>query len=89
MPYLHRVGALAVLVLSGYFIVTIFKDGKTEYHSSGFGIAVILLVQIALGAASVWSFRHPIMTSLHVVNGAGLLALTVLSILRVRIVNLS
>lgn len=82
--YLHRVGALAVLVLSGYFIVTIFKDGKTPLYSSGFGIAVVILVQIALGAASVWSFRHPIMTSLHVVNGAALLLLTALTILRIR-----
>lgn len=84
MHYLHRVGALAVLVLSGYFLVSIFKDGNTSLYSSGFGIAVVILMQIALGAAAIWSFRNPIITSLHVVNGAALLLLTALTILRIR-----
>ena len=43
-----------------------------------FGLISIVAVQIMLGALTVWSGKHPIITSLHVMTGAATLALSLI-----------
>lgn len=48
-----------------------------------YGIDALLLVQVVLGAFTVWSNRGPLITSLHVMTGAAILGGAVLLVLRV------
>ena len=80
----HRVGA--VLVLIAVFAAT----KSAARHRAAFPMAFktmhlvggLLLLQIFLGASIIWTARTPIITSLHVVTGALLLAAAFLVLLR-------
>lgn len=80
----HRIGAVLVLVC--VFVVTkkarkFFPTGnvilKTVYL-----ILACVLCQIVLGAMVIWTHKAPIITSLHVVLGAGILGGSTLLLLR-------
>lgn len=88
--YIHRLGALLVICSAGFLLVRNFRhsNGSVLYPVS-FGIAILLLVQVALGAATVLTLRSPIIASLHVVTGAALLGFSVLGILKVYPVQIS
>jgi len=82
--FIHRLLALAILIYA--FILT--KAGVKAYRLDK-KITVtlrilggVLIAQIALGIFTVLTERSPVMTSLHVVTGAGLLGVSVLLILR-------
>ena len=82
--FFHRLGAL---ILSLIFLVFFFKyRNQFKYNKtinfSLWSILITILFQIFLGAATVLSERNEIITSLHVLNGALLLGLTVLLVLR-------
>jgi len=49
---------------------------------------MLLLLQITLGAFTIWSLKEPLITSIHVVNGAAILGLSMLMVLRILPVRL-
>ncbi|HVT43508.1 MAG TPA: COX15/CtaA family protein [Thermoanaerobaculia bacterium] len=81
--FTHRIGAAIVLLVVVLTMREIRGAGESFrlLHRGLFGI---LVVQIALGAQTVWSGKHPITTSLHVVTGALLLGTAFLLMLAVR-----
>ena len=87
--YIHRLGALAVTLITVYFVTKVFKGNISNVKPSGIRLLILLIIKITLGATSIWTFRDPIITSLHVVTGAGFLAMVSLTILRVIPIKLS
>ena len=79
--FLHRIWAVAVLLSVFIFGYHYFK-GKKVYNFTMIGLQVGVLVQILLGGLTIWSGKSPIIASLHVVNGAILLGLSFLMLLR-------
>jgi heme a synthase len=78
IQFAHRVGAILVLLaFAGLLWTTLRERGasrrvrRLSIHAAG-----VALIQIALGAASVWTRLTPGVTILHVVCGALLLAST-------------
>jgi cytochrome c oxidase assembly protein subunit 15 len=82
--FAHRVGALVVTVLAIALTVLIFKATRrhTRLTRSAIGLLGSLAIQIALGAFVIWSRRDPVITSLHVVNGAVVLGKALLLAVR-------
>ena len=83
--FTHRIGAV---------LVTVVALGLTlaarRYAGAGRGILrsvylldALLAVQFVLGVVTVLSIKHPILTSLHVVTGAALLAWSMVTLLRI------
>ena len=63
-------------------------SNKRLYRLIGF-LITLLIIQIILGAFTIWSIKEPFITSIHVVNGAVILGVSTLLILRVSPVKLS
>jgi cytochrome c oxidase assembly protein subunit 15 len=82
--FAHRVGALVVTVLALALAALIFRTPRRHAPlvRTAIGLLVVLAVQIALGASVIWFRRDPVITSLHVVNGAAVLATTLLLAMR-------
>lgn len=80
----HRAGAVLVTLLLGYLILTVFSEHRRSSKISNTLrlMGIILIAQFALGVATVLSVRSPIITSAHVLFGAGLLGVSVLLLLR-------
>jgi cytochrome c oxidase assembly protein subunit 15 len=81
LNFVHtRVGALLVALAVGALV---FRALNGAGHDSGIiGPAFLLLAattaQVLMGMLVIWKMRPPILTTLHVVNGAAVLATTVL-----------
>lgn len=80
----HRGGALLVALLIG--IVALMACRRRASHPALFraamGLTALTAVQIALGAVTIWTVKHPYVTSVHVVTGAALLGVATLLALR-------
>ena len=75
--FAHRALAAVILLVYAYWIVRLFRATKNIHiRSLGLLAWVLVLVQIALGTAVIWTGRTPLITTLHVLNGAFLLAAT-------------
>lgn len=75
--YAHRVGGFIVAAIILWIAPRAFRHGtRFESRTMGFLLAAVV-VQIMLGATTIWTGREPLITSLHVVTGALLLATTV------------
>ena len=87
--FFHRVGALIISISFSIFFFKYYNKFKQQKNIrfSMWYILFAILFQIILGAATVISEKHEIITSLHVLNGAFLLGLTVLLILRISPAN--
>ena len=85
--FLHRVGALVVLVLVGVTVWQVLRHhpGVGKLRRPALLMAALLAFQIALGAGVIWTHRAPTITSLHLVNGALLIATAGVLALRVRL----
>src|SRR5262245_40343188 len=86
--FVHRCGALVVLAM----VVTTFvalRRFERQHPLRQLGLLLVMLVvaQIGLGAATIWSGRQPVITSLHVVTGASTLALSLVLALTARTVG--
>ena len=79
-----RVGALVVTVFVIAFAVRVLRNagGDRLIARPALLLFVLLAVQLTLGVFVIWQLRPPMLTTLHVVNGAALLATTVLLNLR-------
>lgn len=75
--FCHRIGALAVLAALGLVGLKLMGRGEGRLNRLYGLIASLVVVQITLGAFTVWTKKAPIVTSLHVVNGASILAASV------------
>lgn len=76
--FAHRLMAIVLTVVLVWFAIKIWKSsaaGKGLRSASAWMVAM-LVGQIALGAASIWSGRNPYITTGHVLLGACLLATT-------------
>lgn len=80
--FAHRVGALVVTLLAMALTALIFTGGHARLKWPALGLLAALAAQVALGASVIWLRREPIITSLHVVNGAALLGTALLLAMR-------
>jgi cytochrome c oxidase assembly protein subunit 15 len=89
--YFHRIGALAVAISIGWLTLKIIQSkisNERIYQLAGY-LIILLIIQITLGAFTIWSAKEPFITSIHVINGAVILGVSTLMILRVSPVKLS
>jgi len=72
LNFSHRAVALVILLLLAAWVMALARSPLVGATVRRLGVAAFLLVilQIALGAAIIWSARAPIQTTLHVLNGA-------------------
>ncbi len=82
--YLHRLGALAVVALvAGMAWAAARRHGRDAPLLRRLAAVVLFaLIQVALGAAVIWTQRNLWVTTLHVVNGGALTAAAMLATLR-------
>ena len=80
----HRGGAIVVSLLIAGLAWVGFRQRKQNplVARTTLLLAVFVLVQIALGAVTIWTIKHPYVTSAHVAVGAAILGLSVLLALR-------
>lgn len=76
--FMHRLGAVAVLLLVVMAGFRIARDANPALIRVFRVLAGLVVIQITLGAFTVWSGRNDIITSFHVMTGAATLATTVL-----------
>lgn len=75
--FAHRALAAVILFVYSLWIVQLLSASKHNYiRSLGLLACVLVIVQIALGASVIWTGRTPFITTMHVLNGAFLLATT-------------
>jgi len=83
--YSHRVGALMVIAILFLTTARILSDkGSRPLRTLACALLLLCSVQVALGAFTVWSGKHALITSLHVMTGALLLATSLLVCLAAR-----
>jgi heme a synthase len=78
VAFSHRAGALVVFAVALVAAVEAFSRRVQSGRRIFTFILGVLTLQITFGAYTIWTGRQPIITSVHVVTGALLLALTVL-----------
>jgi len=80
-----RVGALLVTVTILALVFASFRvaRGMTFLTRPAALLALCLVLQVVLGIFVVWQSRPPILTTMHVLNGAALLATSVLLAMRI------
>lgn len=73
--FAHRAMALVLTVVLGALAIAIWRsDVSAGLKRAAGAMSVLLVIQIALGAASIWTMRNPYYTTAHVIVGACLLA---------------
>ncbi|MEA3188844.1 MAG: heme a synthase [Chthoniobacter sp.] len=82
--FAHRVGALCVVMVA---LTTAWKILRAAPKSRAlflpmWTIIALLTLQIALGAHVIWLAKAPVVTTLHVMNGAAILGTSLLLALR-------
>ncbi|MBI3993698.1 MAG: COX15/CtaA family protein, partial [Candidatus Lambdaproteobacteria bacterium] len=82
--FAHRVGALVVLVLIAVQTVVVLRQHRVQaaLRRPALAAALLTILQLVLGALVIWTQRAVPITTLHLVNGALLLAATGLLALR-------
>lgn len=79
--FAHRALALAIAIAVSFWASRVFGLGRrvVDLRRCAVILAIVLVIQIALGAAIIWTGRHPVVTSLHVPVGASFIATAVLA----------
>jgi cytochrome c oxidase assembly protein subunit 15 len=74
--YAHRCGAIVVSIMVIWTAVRIFREHRhvPALYRTAIGLLVLLVIQISLGALTIWSGRAVIPTTSHVAVGAAVLA---------------
>lgn len=74
--FAHRAGGLAVAIAAAGMAVRLLRLAQSHpLRRFAAPLVALVAVQFLLGAATVWSGRHPVVTSLHVMTGAATLGL--------------
>lgn len=87
--FLHRVGAYSVFILVGITFYKTWRAHRTEHALWGPSalMMVLAVAQVTLGAASVLTGLHVVLTTLHVANGAFLMGITAILLLRAKVME--
>jgi cytochrome c oxidase assembly protein subunit 15 len=74
--FAHRAGALVVVAVSAVAVARVmrFYGDQPRLRRPAIGLAILLALQISLGAFTIWSRRSVLPTTAHVAMGAGVLA---------------
>jgi heme a synthase len=82
--FAHRCGAIAVTAFVIWTFVRVMREHGDEpwLRRPATGLLALLVVQISLGAITIWSARAVIPTTAHVAVGAAVLAMSVVLTLR-------
>jgi cytochrome c oxidase assembly protein subunit 15 len=82
--FAHRVGALLVAASAALTVARVLRNHRSEpaLVRPAILLAALVVVQIVLGATTVWSRKAAIPTTLHVLNGALVLATSLVLVLR-------
>ena len=74
--FTHRVGALFVTIALISYFIAIWTDpiSRRALGKDAVVLAALLLIQIYLGALVIWTIRNPHVATMHMLNGAFLLA---------------
>jgi cytochrome c oxidase assembly protein subunit 15 len=85
--FAHRTGAVVVVaaVIAMFLRLARFESGHPLRSVSQL-LLLLVAAQIMLGAYTVWSGKHPVITSLHVATGAATLGLSLILALTARAV---
>ncbi len=81
----HRIGALIIFIL---MIITHYKILRKPNKYSNtvkynlYLLDILVVVQIVLGALTIWTVKGPYITSFHVLNGAAVMGVCFLLLLR-------
>lgn len=80
----HRGGAIVVTLAIGVLAFMAFKRRASHpaLWRSSLWLCGAVALQITLGAFTIWTIKHPYVTSVHVVTGAGILGLSAMLALR-------
>ncbi|NBD38308.1 MAG: cytochrome oxidase assembly protein [Verrucomicrobia bacterium] len=72
LHFSHRVVAVLLTILFFVWLMNLWRSGWVSATVKKLAVAgaVLLVLQILLGAGIIWSARAPIQTTLHVLNGA-------------------
>ncbi len=73
LNFAHRWWAIVVAALIYTTNIRALSSGDRSARTPAFIGIVLVLVQITLGAVTIWTEKDPNWTSLHVVNGAAVL----------------
>ncbi len=77
--FAHRLGGVAVLIFMIAVAVRLRRFEKNHpLRIVGSFLGIVIPAQVLLGAYTIWSLKEPHVTSLHVMNGALTLALSVM-----------
>jgi heme a synthase len=84
LHFLHRVGAVAVTTAIAWSVVRVFTAYRAEplLHRPAVLLAALLLVQLTLGALTIWTQRGVIPMTAHVAVGAAVLSTSLILALR-------
>jgi cytochrome c oxidase assembly protein subunit 15 len=82
--FVHRVGAVAVSVFVIWTIIRIIKQHRAEptLHRPALLLGGALLVQLTLGAFTIWTQKAVLITTAHVATGALILGTSLMLTLR-------
>lgn len=73
--FAHRAMALVLTGVLGALAIAIWRSDSTSgLKRAATAMSALLVVQIGLGAATIWTMRNPYYTTAHVIVGACLLA---------------
>jgi len=80
----HRGGAVLVTALIAALVVMAYRRRATHpaLFRTAQWLSAAVVLQVALGAITIWTVKHPYVTSVHVVTGAAVLGLATLMALR-------
>ena len=82
--FLHRVGALAVTLCIAWTVVRVIGEhgGERQLRRPALALSGLLLVQLTLGALTIWTGRAVLPVTAHVAVGAAVLATSLFLTLR-------
>lgn len=81
--FVHRALAVAIVAVSIWVIPAAKKrTERPAIRKTALFLHLLIVAQFALGVASIWTEKHPHVTSWHVVGGAAVLGLSALLVLR-------
>ena len=83
--FAHRCGALLVTMLGVWTVARVLRNapGEPRLRWPAGGLLVLLMLQITLGALTIWSGRAVIPTTAHVAVGAAVLATSLVLTIRI------
>jgi cytochrome c oxidase assembly protein subunit 15 len=84
--FAHRCGAVVVSILVLWTVARVFRRyrDRPELTHPALLLIVLLLMQVMLGALTIWSGRAVLPTTTHVVTGAAVLATSLALTIRIR-----